>query len=230
MTGRNANVFYEVGYAHALGKIVLLLTRDASDIPFDLQQQPHTVYEGKIELLRSELAKRIRWAVNEAKNKQTAGVEEPFELTLNDVLLPSGFSSKAPPLVMRVSSGGVPDQISIIVRNVSFEESETVSHIYLFTSENSVFVFYQGSSSSWWSPEIVKPFPADVAQGLGRQYWFSFGVRRLPPGTFEMLTIMVSANPGELNEGEEDIELRFHTSQRSHRYSFKLAFEKTPSP
>jgi nucleoside 2-deoxyribosyltransferase len=34
MTGRNPNVFYEVGYAHALGKIVLLLTQDAADIPF----------------------------------------------------------------------------------------------------------------------------------------------------------------------------------------------------
>ncbi len=37
MTGRNPNVFYEVGYAHALGKIVLLLTQQADDIPFDLK-------------------------------------------------------------------------------------------------------------------------------------------------------------------------------------------------
>src|SRR5215831_11128400 len=35
MTGRNPNVFYEVGYAHGLGrKIVLLLTKNADDIPF----------------------------------------------------------------------------------------------------------------------------------------------------------------------------------------------------
>lgn len=44
MTGRNSNVFYEVGYAHALNKIVLLLTQKAEDIPFDLKHHQHTVY------------------------------------------------------------------------------------------------------------------------------------------------------------------------------------------
>jgi len=55
MTGRNPNVFYEVGYAHALGKIVLLLTQAADDIPFDLKHRQHTVYHGKIEDLKKEL-------------------------------------------------------------------------------------------------------------------------------------------------------------------------------
>src|SRR5437870_420423 len=48
MTGRNPNVFYEVGYAHALGKIGLLLTQDAADIPLDLKHQ-HIVYGGSID-------------------------------------------------------------------------------------------------------------------------------------------------------------------------------------
>ena len=37
MTNLNPNVFYEVGYAHALYKQVILLIRDAGDIPFDLK-------------------------------------------------------------------------------------------------------------------------------------------------------------------------------------------------
>ena len=44
MTGRNPNVFYEVGYAHAKAKLCILLTKDANDIPFDLKHQRHIVY------------------------------------------------------------------------------------------------------------------------------------------------------------------------------------------
>jgi hypothetical protein len=49
MTGKNANVFYEVGYAHALNKIVLLITQSADDIPFDLKHRQHIVYGGQID-------------------------------------------------------------------------------------------------------------------------------------------------------------------------------------
>ncbi|NCQ70153.1 MAG: hypothetical protein GPI99_13770 [Microcystis aeruginosa W13-15] len=44
MTGKNANVFYEVGYAHAKEKIVILLTQKSEDIPFDLKNRRHVVY------------------------------------------------------------------------------------------------------------------------------------------------------------------------------------------
>lgn len=37
MSGRNPNVFYEVGYAHALNKPTILITKSAADIPFDLK-------------------------------------------------------------------------------------------------------------------------------------------------------------------------------------------------
>jgi hypothetical protein len=60
MTGRNPNVFYEVGYAHALGKNVILLTQKSEDIPFDLKHFPHIVYGTQIKDLRIELARRVK--------------------------------------------------------------------------------------------------------------------------------------------------------------------------
>src|SRR5215469_12463470 len=61
MTGRNPNVFYETGYAHALNKKVILLTQAADDIPFDLKHYPHIVYSGKIAFLKDELQRRVQW-------------------------------------------------------------------------------------------------------------------------------------------------------------------------
>ena len=60
MTGRNANVFYEVGYAHALDKLTILLTQDDDDIPFDLKPFPHIVYGTKISVLRDSLEKKVK--------------------------------------------------------------------------------------------------------------------------------------------------------------------------
>ena len=61
MTNRNPNVFYEVGYAHALGKPVVLLTKEATDIPFDLRQRQHIVHGGSIKVLKENLVRSIEW-------------------------------------------------------------------------------------------------------------------------------------------------------------------------
>jgi hypothetical protein len=63
MTDRNPNVFYEAGYAHALGKVVILLTQKFEDIPFDLKHYPHIVYSGRISDLKPELERRLRWCI-----------------------------------------------------------------------------------------------------------------------------------------------------------------------
>ncbi len=61
MTGKNANVFYEVGYAHAKDKLCILLTNDDADIPFDLKHRRHIVYHGSITTLRSQLTEELKW-------------------------------------------------------------------------------------------------------------------------------------------------------------------------
>ena len=53
-TGRNPNVFYEAGIAHALGREVILITQNAEDIPFDLRHLRYVQYlnngEGLVQL------------------------------------------------------------------------------------------------------------------------------------------------------------------------------------
>jgi hypothetical protein len=43
-TGRNPNVFYEIGMAHSVGKPVVLLTQNNEDVPFDLRHIRYIQY------------------------------------------------------------------------------------------------------------------------------------------------------------------------------------------
>ena len=62
MTDRNPNVFYEVGYAHALGKRVCLVTSTAEEIPFDLKYYPHVVYN-RIAELKTRVQNWVEWCI-----------------------------------------------------------------------------------------------------------------------------------------------------------------------
>jgi nucleoside 2-deoxyribosyltransferase len=50
LSSKNPNVFYELGYAHALGKNAILLTQDPEVIPFDLRQRRYIHYENTNDL------------------------------------------------------------------------------------------------------------------------------------------------------------------------------------
>lgn len=48
ITSRNPNVFYEVGYAHALGKPTILIAEKGADLPFDISPFRTLLYENTI--------------------------------------------------------------------------------------------------------------------------------------------------------------------------------------
>ena len=68
MSERNPNVFYEVGYAHALGKATILLTKSTDDIPFDLRHYPHIVYNDRLADLKRDLEARVHWHIENPQN------------------------------------------------------------------------------------------------------------------------------------------------------------------
>jgi len=65
LTGRNPNVFYELGIAHTLGKPVIMLTPSMEFVPFDLPHLRSIVYEykpaniGKLEEALERTVKRV---------------------------------------------------------------------------------------------------------------------------------------------------------------------------
>ena len=62
LTGRNANVFYEAGIAHTLGREVILITQSDNDVPFDLGHHRYIKYLNNSEglaVLRQSLTRRL---------------------------------------------------------------------------------------------------------------------------------------------------------------------------
>ncbi|MBZ0279202.1 MAG: toll/interleukin-1 receptor domain-containing protein [Anaerolineae bacterium] len=62
-TGRNANVFYELGIAHTLGKPYILITQNVKDAPFDIQGKRLIEYQNTIagaNKLKADLKKAIQ--------------------------------------------------------------------------------------------------------------------------------------------------------------------------
>ena len=61
-TGRNPNVFYEIGMAHVAGKPVILITQNDDDIPFDLKHRRYLTYKYTphgMKLFKDKLAKTL---------------------------------------------------------------------------------------------------------------------------------------------------------------------------
>jgi hypothetical protein len=75
MTGQNPNVFYEVGYAHGKGKLCILSTASADDIPFDLKHRRHIVHVNSIQTLKARFVEELSWACREIENVRRSHIQ-----------------------------------------------------------------------------------------------------------------------------------------------------------
>ena len=67
LTGKNANVFYELGIAHALKRPVVLISAAEDDVPFDLRHLRRVVYDpyqqNWRDLLKSDVERFVKLAI-----------------------------------------------------------------------------------------------------------------------------------------------------------------------
>ena len=240
MTGRNPNVFYEVGYAHALGKIVLLLTQNADDIPFDLKHRPHTVYAGQIDILREELTQKLNWAISELKRKKSQISSEQFIVSISGIEIPEDYSYNTVP-VMSFSEKNI---LSLIfdIRNNSPEMTPNISYIYLFTSANSklmpiewyepqktFFAVDMSAPISGFPPKktrFLRPIYAYTSSdALTKQFRLKATIPSLPPGAVERLNFDIG-----LTENQEEeytlLMIRIHSLNNYQDFPFKIKLVK----
>jgi hypothetical protein len=80
LSGRNPNVMYEIGLAHAIGKPIVFLTRNENDVPFDLRALRYVYYDPNNPFwgsdLKSELTRIVKLMLdNPAIGVHLGGVE-----------------------------------------------------------------------------------------------------------------------------------------------------------
>jgi hypothetical protein len=120
VTGKNANVFYELGLAHTQTKNVLLLAQDINDVPFDLRGLFCHTYSPTSTGGLKRLATVVRSAAQEVRARtvpamlqgllaRTQQVVEYMERQLTPPLSPKGMIIRVQAGFSSVSNAGYPE-------------------------------------------------------------------------------------------------------------------------
>ena len=82
LTGRNPNVFYELGLAHAISKPVILLSESIEDVPFDLRSIRVLVYDKNHPDWGSRLRAALTKAIEEVLKSPTTAIPSTFKVAV----------------------------------------------------------------------------------------------------------------------------------------------------
>ncbi|MCD4823634.1 MAG: hypothetical protein K8S55_03440 [Phycisphaerae bacterium] len=78
LTGKNSNVFYELGLGHAIGKPIVLISETIEDVPFDLQPLRVILYDKDDPAWGNKLKNKITTAINDTIASPIDGVPPMF--------------------------------------------------------------------------------------------------------------------------------------------------------
>jgi nucleoside 2-deoxyribosyltransferase len=179
MSGKNPNVFYEVGYAHAKGKLSVLLTADADDIPFDLKHRRHIVYGQSIARLRTHLSNELRWAKTQLENLRRSHIKTTVQTWGN--------------LTRNQYAATAEVDFTIDLKNESDKSSPDIEVLYFYTTKDWT-LFQDGKTCSSTTSDIA-PFQ--------RMHFLSCPVRRLQRGGWAQLKFSARKVVAVATLGEE---------------------------
>jgi hypothetical protein len=223
MTGRNPNVFYEVGYAHALGKIVLLLTQKVDDIPFDLKHKQHIIYGNsgsKIQNLRSELTLKLNWAINESKRKGKEDNSKQISVLVSFIRgngtngfteIPEACLSKPIPII---NHSGY--RFNFQLHNNSLQVIPDITHVYLFTDDPN------------FEPDDIKRskkflfiYNPKKNDNLPVKYRIPVTFHNIPPDAVEIFDVDFDEQTKNI---VQNYKLRIHVSNNCYDFPFQVLY------
>lgn len=107
LTDKDPNVFYEIGLAHALGKPIILLTRNEDDVPFDLKALRYRYYDVNDPFWGENLQKAIQLMIlNVLDEASFSSYLEGISVTLQMPAPPQPSHSAPPAIVSSIDVTG----------------------------------------------------------------------------------------------------------------------------
>ena len=180
MSGQNPNVFYEVGYAHAKGKLCILMTKNASDIPFDLKHHRHIIYGASIDGLRKSLSAELSWAKGEITNIRSSRIK----VQLKDA---SGQLEKS-----RYAAKGAVD-FKIDLHNETNDTSAELDAVYFYCGKD--WTLYQDGRQCPSTSSDIPDFP--------ERHFLTPPVRRLNRHSWAQLAFSAKKYLAWATDGQE---------------------------
>ncbi len=83
LTDKNANVFYELGLAHAANKPVVFTAARVEDVPFDLRHLRVIIYDVREPDWAAKLSKNVTGFLKNAKSDPAKSIPQPFRAEAN---------------------------------------------------------------------------------------------------------------------------------------------------
>lgn len=181
MSGQNPNVFYEVGYAHAKGKLCVLMTNSANDIPFDLKHHRHIIYDS-VSGLRESLGEDLIWAKTEISTARLSKIKVHLK---------------------EASGAGNLEKLRFAVRGSVDFKIDLHNETDVPSSELEAIYFY--CSNGWQLFQDGKPCPSTESDipGQTARHFLTPPVRRLSRKSWAQLTFKAQRYLAFAREGEE---------------------------
>ncbi|HXH89937.1 MAG TPA: hypothetical protein VNN25_00035 [Thermoanaerobaculia bacterium] len=215
MTERHQSIFYAAGYAHALDKQVILLTKDEEDIPFDLKHYPHIVHGGRLTDLRAELERRACHLLDAAA-RGDAPLATPVEISVNDVAL----SPDVPRLVKANDQGRSGLWFDIEIRNQGGWRLRPASmQLGLITPGH----YFEASADG---PLYVENIPIDA----GRRLFLSQEEHTILPGSWETTGFIAHTRQWSDARESEPFAIRVLTESGYFDFPFTVQWPVTSEP
>ncbi|WP_299114239.1 response regulator transcription factor [uncultured Winogradskyella sp.] len=146
LTGKNPNVFYELGLAHAIAKPAILITQSMEDVPFDLRGLRIIVYDKNVhnwgELLKIKISNAISETLNSPLksvlptfidlkpskkqnltefDKEMLDLKQDVELLKREVIFKEGISQSSSSLAIRLTNREL-EVINLIAKGLTQRE------------------------------------------------------------------------------------------------------------